>query len=234
MDFTKAFRLAQAADASRPETQFYLGRMYEEGWGVIIDNARALQYYKKAADGGDTRAEVFLATGYQRGLGGAIRMKECMQLLQDAAVKGNVQAPYVLLAIQSDEHHKPAPAEQAHITDIFTAAADAGDPWASWALGMTYAEKTPHTTNDAKLARKYLIAAAGSNTIFPGSLAATTLFEKGTVWGVSPAQTRSILYRYLDASDAALAYEFLKFCAEKNDKDFCDPFTSSSTTAAPR
>ena len=60
VDFTKAFQLAQAADASRPETQFYLGRMYEEGWGVIIDNARALQYYKKAADGGDTRPKFFL------------------------------------------------------------------------------------------------------------------------------------------------------------------------------
>ena len=39
----------------------FLGRLYENGWGVTQDYGKARQWYQKAADAGDTAAKQALS-----------------------------------------------------------------------------------------------------------------------------------------------------------------------------
>jgi TPR repeat protein len=43
-----------------PDAMIYLGRLYENGWGVARDFAKAREWYQKAADTGYELAKSYL------------------------------------------------------------------------------------------------------------------------------------------------------------------------------
>jgi TPR repeat protein len=220
-DYAKALQLAQAG--TNAEAKFYLGRIYAQGWGVKENATQAVQYYKEAADAGYVRAKVFLAGAYQQGRGVKRDLKVTRQLLQEASDQGDVQAKYVIPMFFNDPKRKTTPAEDAQSKQILMAAADAGDPMAGYIVGMGLWEESAHNPDDKKLAIKYLSGSANSNTAFPGGLAATALLDKGTYLGTPPQEAKPILFRFIEAGDAALALQYVDICIHETANPLCDP-----------
>ncbi|MGA9442588.1 MAG: tetratricopeptide repeat protein, partial [Methyloceanibacter sp.] len=57
------------AEQGDPEAQFMLGRMYQEGRGVIQDHAEAVKWYRLSADKGQPFAQNNLGVMYKNGWG---------------------------------------------------------------------------------------------------------------------------------------------------------------------
>ena len=54
-NYTEAFPLMyKAAEKGHSRSQFYVGKMYDNGWGVELDYSKAKEWYQKAADQNDT------------------------------------------------------------------------------------------------------------------------------------------------------------------------------------
>lgn len=59
-DLERGSRLLETAVEATPDNtdaQFLLGRAYQNGWGIPVDDAAAYRHMKAAADGGDPRAQ---------------------------------------------------------------------------------------------------------------------------------------------------------------------------------
>ena len=60
-DYTKAMNLwLKAAEAGHPMAQFYIGTMYENGWGVRKSNYQSYKWYRKASKQGIDRQSIQL------------------------------------------------------------------------------------------------------------------------------------------------------------------------------
>jgi uncharacterized protein len=59
----------KAADQGSANAQFNLGKMYDDGDGVLQDYAEALKWYRKAADQGNASAQFNLGKMYDNGQG---------------------------------------------------------------------------------------------------------------------------------------------------------------------
>ena len=57
------------AELNHIKSQYYLGRLYAEGKGVLQNNSIAVEWYRKAAKQGHPEAQQKLGAMYQRGLG---------------------------------------------------------------------------------------------------------------------------------------------------------------------
>lgn len=57
------------ADQGNANAQYFLGVMYDGGWGVLQDYAAAASWYQKAADQGNANAQHNLAVMYSIGRG---------------------------------------------------------------------------------------------------------------------------------------------------------------------
>lgn len=57
------------AEQGDPEAQFKLGRMYQEGQGVLKDHAQAVKWYRLSADRGQPFAQNNLGVMYKNGWG---------------------------------------------------------------------------------------------------------------------------------------------------------------------
>jgi len=67
-DYSSALKFWQErASEGDAQAQFNLALMYHGGLGVEIDEARALEWYQKAAQNGYPWAQEYLAIGYQEG-----------------------------------------------------------------------------------------------------------------------------------------------------------------------
>ena len=65
-----AFRLWKPlAEAGRPQAQFNIAVMYEQGLGVEKSDVEAARWYLAAAEGGDATAQSKVASLYQAGVG---------------------------------------------------------------------------------------------------------------------------------------------------------------------
>src|SRR5664280_945756 len=61
--------LQRSAAGGNAEGEFYLGLMYEIGWGTAQDYAQARQWYEKSAASGESDAANELGIFYQNGWG---------------------------------------------------------------------------------------------------------------------------------------------------------------------
>ncbi len=57
------------AEQGNANAQFYLGLMYDNGWGVPEDDAEAVKWFRKAAEQGDSGAQYSLGVMYAKGEG---------------------------------------------------------------------------------------------------------------------------------------------------------------------
>ena len=68
VDYNLAKKYFEKARSPQPLTYYYLGLIYENGYGVKKDKTRAMGYYKLASDKGVTEAMVELGRCYIKGL----------------------------------------------------------------------------------------------------------------------------------------------------------------------
>jgi hypothetical protein len=78
------------------ESQFELGQRFEKGEGVSQDDARAAEYYLKAAAQGHTEAQFYLGLVYGQGRGVSRNGAAAQQWLRQAAEQGHPGAQYHL------------------------------------------------------------------------------------------------------------------------------------------
>lgn len=96
-DYQTAFALFQPlAEKEFPQAQFALGLMYEKGQGAAQDDARAAQWYARAAGQDLAEAQVSLGFMYFQGRGVAQDHAEAAYWFRQAAEQGNARAQFNL------------------------------------------------------------------------------------------------------------------------------------------
>ncbi|HSI16020.1 MAG TPA: tetratricopeptide repeat protein [Chthoniobacter sp.] len=88
----KLARLQEQDGQNTPEALLQLGRTYLEGLGVTKDDAKAAEYFRKAADMGNAKAENNLGLMYATGQGVKKDSDEALKWLRAAATRGNIDA----------------------------------------------------------------------------------------------------------------------------------------------
>jgi TPR repeat protein len=93
----EAFALFQTgADHGDAASMENLGFLYETGFGVTQDYAKAREWYQKAADKGNADAMASLGLAYQNGRGGAPDYVKAREWFEKAADKGEANAMFFL------------------------------------------------------------------------------------------------------------------------------------------
>lgn len=92
-DYEKAYLdwkpLAEEGD---PSSQFYLGVLYENGWGTATDYTEAIIWYRKAANQGVSDAEFNLGVLYENGEGIPQNYEKAFDWYSKAAKNGRAKA----------------------------------------------------------------------------------------------------------------------------------------------
>ena len=87
--FAECLPLAQEGNAT---AQFCIGRMYANGFGVMMDDAEALKWYGMAAASGHAEAQYNLGVMHANGWGVPMNDEEAAKLYRQSAEQGFVQA----------------------------------------------------------------------------------------------------------------------------------------------
>ena len=87
--FAECMPLAQEGNMT---AQFCIGRMYANGFGVMMDDAEALKWYGLAAESGHAEAQFSLAVMHANGWGVPMNDEEAARLYRLSAEQGFVQA----------------------------------------------------------------------------------------------------------------------------------------------
>lgn len=96
-DYEKALALwSPLAESGNADSQFGLGQMYGNGFGVMMDDALAIKWYSLAADQGHANAQYNLAIMNQNGWGVPQSDAAAIQLFALAAEQGVVDAMVAL------------------------------------------------------------------------------------------------------------------------------------------
>ena len=105
------------AEQDDVDAQYYIGRMYEKGYGVAKDNDQIRKWYRLAAEGGHPKAQYKMAIGYANGLTGLDHDEnEAGRWLLKSANNGHTRAQKVLAkAYKRGKFGFPKDREQARI-----------------------------------------------------------------------------------------------------------------------
>ena len=113
-EYDKALTIWQPlADAGDAESQYGLGMMYGNGFGVPMDDALALKWYGMAAEQGHSGAQCNLAVMHQNGWGVPLNEEEAVRLYSLAADQGVSEAMLALgrhFAMDFSEAYDPVKA----------------------------------------------------------------------------------------------------------------------------
>lgn len=120
-DYSKAIRLLQPlAEQDEPRAQFYLGGMYDYGYGVAEDDENADFWYRRAAtifwtlaEQGDPDAQYHLGSMYDQGFGVVEDVGQAVARYQRAAEQGHFHARHALAAAYAYGRGVPRDPEQA-------------------------------------------------------------------------------------------------------------------------
>ncbi len=89
----------ELAEAGNERAQFRLAELYELGFGVEQDSAKAAHWYLRAADGGDAQAQLAYAYLLLGGRGIEENAAEAAVWFRRAARKGNPKAQFELATL---------------------------------------------------------------------------------------------------------------------------------------
>ena len=128
--------LKPLADAGHPRAQYYLGNMYENGFGVAIDLAEAARWYRLSADQGDVYSQTHLGYLYERALGVPRDDALAAQWYAKSAAAGNESGETSLGRMYRDGRGVARDYKVAE--KWFSLAAEQGSAWALMNLGLLY------------------------------------------------------------------------------------------------
>jgi len=113
-EYEKALEIWQPlAEAGDAESQYGLGMMYGNGFGVAMDDALAIKWYASAAEQGHPGAQCNLAVMHQNGWGVPLNEEEAIRLFTLAAEQGVSEAMIALgrhFAMDFSEAYDPVEA----------------------------------------------------------------------------------------------------------------------------
>jgi hypothetical protein len=93
----------ETAEAGDPQSQYYVGEIYERGLGTAPDYAKAAEWYRKAADQGYTQSQINLGFLYEKGLGVPQDPQQALALYRKAAgVSGVIMLDSEIAAIRKE------------------------------------------------------------------------------------------------------------------------------------
>lgn len=225
-----AQRVQAAAAKGDPNAEFLLGQAYDTGKVLPHDEAKALDYYRRAAEHGQAKAQNNLASLYASGTGGVPQDKaEARKWLQKAAEQGAALAQDNLGLMLSQEGDKEA-------AKWFGKAADQGLLSAQLHLGNLYYDGGNGVEQDyAQAARWLRKAAEQKNARAQNTLGvmyqngrgverdlteAARWFQRAAEQGDAKAQS-NLGQMYCDGSgvrvNPAEGYKWLTLSAERNE-----------------
>jgi len=146
--------LAEQGDAA---SQFYLGRMYANGEGVLENDKTALLWYLLAADQGDSYSQYNLGTMYESGNGVLKNYYTAVKWYTLAAEQGFAHAQYNLGTMYSNGSGVPENDKTA--VKWYTLAAEQGFAYAQYNMG-TKSLRGEGTPKSDKTAVKWFTMAA--------------------------------------------------------------------------
>ena len=117
----------QKAEQGDTKSQFTLGGMYTNGYGVWQDYAQAAAWFLKAADHGDAKAQIALGYAYAKGQGVPQDDARAMAWYRKAAEQGDAEAQFKLGVIYADEVGVPQDNIEALMWTNLAAAQVSGD-----------------------------------------------------------------------------------------------------------
>jgi TPR repeat protein len=124
------------ADHGDPTAMRNLGWLYEDGFGVAQDHAKAREWYEKAAEKGHANAMLNLGALYANGQGVAQDHAKAREWYEKAADKGNAGAMTNLGVLYENGHGMAQ--DYAKAREWYGKAADKGDARAMTNLGALY------------------------------------------------------------------------------------------------
>jgi TPR repeat protein len=128
-DWQALFSLAESGE---PEAQYWLGRIYESGRLLRLDEKKSAYWYQKSAEKGFARAEYWVCI--KRANQDALEHERCMWR---AAEKGVAEAQ-LWLGVAFDQHLWFGVTDEQESLKWFRKAAEQGNPDAEATLGMRY------------------------------------------------------------------------------------------------
>jgi len=208
--FQRGYFLTAFAEATRrvdekgdPHAMTLLGELYSNGLGVVLDDAKAAQWYRIAAERGDRDAMFALAIFNIAGRAGLHDRGEASRLFASAAKLGHPAAAYDLGLLYLEGVQFPQDFGRA--AELFRIAATAGNAEAEYALATLYKDGKGVEKDPAEAARLLGAAALAENpdaeveyaiALFNGTgvpkdeTRATALFHKAALRGSPIAQNR--------------------------------------------
>ena len=164
------------AEQGMPGAQLALGILYENGRGVLKDDALAATWYRKAAESGHPVAQFNLGNLYQQGRGVERDVMEALFWWGEAAAQGLPNAQLNMgIAYHLGEGVEADP-ERAF--RLFKSAASAGNASAQFSAGYAYETGLGTPVNISEARRLYSLAAAAGIELAAERLA-----------GLPPAET---------------------------------------------
>jgi TPR repeat protein len=147
----------RAADTGYSAAQVSIGKMYQYGLGVPVDDAEALRWYGAAAEQGDSWAFVSLGIMARDGRGVPRDPAEALRWFARAAKAGNDWAFTNLGRMYVGDYGVPQDVDQA--IAWFRRAADMGEPLAQITLGRMYRDGEGIAQDHPQAVRWYRAAA---------------------------------------------------------------------------
>jgi len=149
------------AQAGDPKAMTMLGELYSNALGVKLDEAKAVDWYRRASDAGDREAMFALAMMRIAGRGGPADRQEAVKLLASSAKLGEPKAAYNLALLYLDGQTLPQDLRRS--AELLRMAADAGNSEAQYALATFYKEGTGVEKDLEKAARLLQAASLAGN-----------------------------------------------------------------------
>lgn len=179
----------ELAAKNDPQAITLIAELYANGLGVGRDDAKAAQWYQRAADLGDPQAMFALAIFKFSGRGGAVDQAAGVKLFESAAKAGNLFASYNLGLLYLQGQGVPKDVKRA--SELFQTAARYGVPEAQYALATMYKEGQG-VAKDEKRATQLMQQAAAA-----GNLDAMVEFSIAQFNGTDTAKNESAAVKML-------------------------------------
>jgi TPR repeat protein len=149
--------LHRLADGGNADVMYRLGKIYAAGIGIARDEAKAADWYRKAAAAGNVSAMTELAGALLEGRGADKNPQEAVRLLRSAAAKEQPEAMHRLGTLLRDG--TVADKDVAEAVQLLTRAGNAGYVPAMVEIGQTYDRALGVAADPAKAAMWYKRAA---------------------------------------------------------------------------